>query len=390
VQRDIPALLGGKPVFDDILPLARPALPKFDSLSGEMRQIFESGQITSSKYVKEFEEAVASYLNVKHVIALSSCTSGLMLAAKSLGLKGEVILPSFTFSASAHALLWNGVKPVFVDCEPDTFCISVEQVKKHLTKKTSAIMGVHIFGNPANIKELESIAKKNKIRLIFDAAHALGSEYNGKRVGGSGDVEVFSLSPSKVLTAGEGGLAATNDPKLARMIRIGRDYGNPGDYDPEYAGLSVRMTEFAALIGLRSLPGLEDVINFRNGLAKKYTKMLSKVPGISFQNVERENRSTYKMFSLLVNKKVFGVARDVLMEALAAENIQTRRYFYPPVHIQKIYKKCKKGAMKNTEKVASEIICLPMSTRMTEADAAKVCEAIERISASREEINGKN
>jgi len=384
MRKDIPALLGGKPVFDELIPIAIPFLPRFSDISPGLKDLFKHGQITNARYVKEFEEAAADYLGVKYTVAVSSCTSGLILALKSMGLKGEVTLPSFTFSASGHALLWNNLKPVFVDCEPDTFAISASEVKKKITNKTAAILGVYIFGNPPEISELESISKKHGVKLIFDSAHAFGSKYKGKRAGGFGDVEVFSLSPSKVLTTGEGGIVATNNKELARMVRIGKDYGNPGDYDPEYNGLSVRMTEFSALIGLRALKTLDEVIAERNERAEKYRKRLSKLPGISFQKIDKGNYSTYKMFSMLVDEKEFGVSRDVVMKALSAENIQTRRYFYPPMHMQKIYRNSKKGCMTNTENVADSIVCLPMNSRMREYDVDKVCDAIERIYEARE------
>ncbi len=383
MRKDVPALLGGKPVFDKMLPLAIPFLPRLSEITPELKKIFEEGQITNSKYVCQFEEAAAHYLGVSHAVAVSSCTSGLILALKSLGLKGEVILPSFTFSASGHALLWNNLKPVFVDCEPDTFCISASEVKKHISKKTATILGVYIFGNSPEIKELEAISKKQDVELIFDAAHAFGSKYKGIKAGSFGNAEVFSLSPSKVLTTGEGGVVATNDAKLARMVRIGRDYGNPGNYDPEYAGLSVRMTEFSALIGLRSLKFLDEIIAKRNHFVKRYIKKLSRIPGISFQKVEQGNRSTYKMFTILIDEKKFGVERDILIDALAAENIQTRRYFYPPMHEQKLYRSCKRGKMTNTDKIAASVICLPMNPRMRERDVDKVYEATERIYESR-------
>jgi len=386
MNKDIPALLGGKPIYDDVLPLARPFLPDFKKISKEMEGLFESGQITNSKYVEEFEKAAAEYFGVKHVIALSSCTSGLILALNALKLSGEVILPSFTFFASGHALLWNKLEPVLVDCESDTFCISIPEIEKNITDKTSAILAVDIFGNTPNIDELDRLAKKHNLKLIFDSAHAFGSMFKGKKVGSFGEAEVFSLSPSKVLTTGEGGLVATNNYDIARMVKIGRDYGNPGTYDAEYAGLSVRMTEFSGLLGLRSMDSLENIIDKRNVLAKRYVSKLSKIPGLSFQKISPENRSTYKMFAVLVDENKFGISRDIVVEALTAENIQTRKYFYPPMHEQKIYKKFKKGLMTSTDKITSEVICLPMNIKMNESDVDKVCVALERIYASRKEF----
>src|SRR3989344_1126517 len=177
------AILGGQPAFAQPLPITKPTIPSIAKLTSQYTQILESGMITNAGYVKEFEKQVANYLGVKEAVAVSSCTSGLMLTFKILKLKGEVILPSFTFHATAHALVWNNLKPVFVDCLPETYNIDPAQVEKAITPQTSAILGVHIFGNPADISALEKIAKKHRLKLIFDAAHGFGSQYQGKNIG---------------------------------------------------------------------------------------------------------------------------------------------------------------------------------------------------------------
>ena len=231
------------------IPITKPTLPKFDSLKEEVREILESGMLTNYKHVREFESMLKAKLNVKNVVALSSCTSGLMLCMKAWGLTGEVILPSFTFSATGHAIKWNNLTPVFVEVDPITQTIDPAAVEAAITDKTSAILGVHLYGCPAKIKELEAIAKKHNLKLIFDAAHAMGSTYDGKAIGNFGDAEVFSCSPTKLLVTTEGGIVCTNDDELAKTLRYARNYGDPGDYNCKLTGINARMTEFNAIVG---------------------------------------------------------------------------------------------------------------------------------------------
>ncbi|HLY18363.1 MAG TPA: DegT/DnrJ/EryC1/StrS family aminotransferase [Bryobacteraceae bacterium] len=221
-----------------------PTLPPLARIVTEYREFYHQGLITNGKLVERLEAAVCERLGVRHCVAVSSCTSGLMLVMKAFGLRGEVILPSFTFFATGHAVLWNGLTPVFADCDRQTWNIDPRAVERAITPQTAAILAVHLYGNPAAVTELEWIAGKHGIPLLFDAAHAFGASYKGQSVGQFGDAEVFSLSPTKLLVAGEGGLVATNDALLAHKLRAGRNYGDLGAYDPMLLGLNARMTEF--------------------------------------------------------------------------------------------------------------------------------------------------
>src|SRR3984893_1239064 len=199
------------PAFRKLLPIVDPEGVPGEEFLEDVRRILASKQLTNGAYVRRFEEAAAAYLGVEQCVAVSSCTSGLLLVLKALDLQGEVILPSFTFHATAHAVVWNGLKPVFADCEAKTFCIDPQEVRAKLSPGTAAILAVHLFGNPAAVKELEDIAAEMEIPLVFDAAHAFGSRSRGTQIGGFGTAEVFSFSPTKLVVAGEGGLIATGD-----------------------------------------------------------------------------------------------------------------------------------------------------------------------------------
>lgn len=377
-----PAILGGIPAFKEPVQMVRPSLPTLNDISNRIEEVLRSGQITNAKYVEEFEDRTSQYLGIKHCVAVSSCTLGLMLVQKALDLSGEVILPSFTFAATGHSVIWSGLKPVFVDCLKDSCNIDPVRVEDAITEETSAILAVHIFGNPADADALADVASRYDLRLIFDAAHGFGARYRGKQVGVFGDAEVFSLSPTKLLTTGEGGLVATNDDELARAIRIGRNYGDPGDYDCEFAGFNSRMPEWNAIVGIKSLEFLEENVERRNRIAELYRQGLEVLPGVSFQLVDPADRSTYKDFSVFVDGDEFGMNRDVLALALDGDGIQTRKYFFPSLHKMKALRLASQGSdldMPVTEWLSSNVISLPIYYSLTDDQVEGICEAICRI-----------
>ena len=385
-----PAILGGQPAFDQPVAITKPTIPSIEQLTRQYAKILESGMITNAQYVREFESNVAQYLGVRNAVAVNSCTGGLMLIMRIMGLKGEVILPSFTFHATAHAAVWNNLKPVFVDCDPETYCIDVKQAEKAITKNTCAIIGVHIFGNPTDVKDLEALARKHKLKLFFDAAHGFGSQFQGKNLGGFGNAEVFSLSPTKLLTAGEGGIVATNDDELAKQVRIGRNYGDAGDYDSIFSGFNARMSEFHAMLGIESLKDLEKNVARRNKIADLYKAELASLPGISFQKIKEGNRSSFKDLSILINEEEFGLSRDVLYKALTAENISVKKYFYPPVHEQKAFAQYllfdTDRRLETTHRVAYNVLSLPLYSHIPEETVKRICSAIRKIYDFRNEI----
>jgi len=308
-----------------------------------------------------------------------------MLVLKALGVKGEVILPSFTFFATGHAVLWNGLEPVFGDCDQGNWTIDPVDVEARITERTKAILAVHLYGNPAHIDELQWIAKRHGLKLIFDAAHAFGSSYRGSPVGGFGDAEVFSLSPTKLLVAGEGGLVCTNDSTLARLIRAARNYGDAGSYDPELLGLNARMTEFNAAMALAGLDLVDHKVKRHNEIAKQYSNLLASTPGIRFQQVEKNDYSAYKDFSVLVSHADFGMSRDAVGEALLNEGIPTKKYFYPPLHLQRLFTAHGAGRqvmLPNTERVSEDVLSLPIYESLPSEAVELIALAIRRLAGA--------
>lgn len=371
-----PALLGGKPQFESSVPIARPKLPEFSAMAEKFEEIYRTGMLTKGKHGRALEDRAAEYLQVKHVVSVSSCTSGLMLTLKCLGIKGKVLVPSFTFMASLSSMVWAGLEPRFVEVDYQTGNIDVADMAAVCDDEVGAIMGVHVFGNPAPMQALAELADERGIPLLFDAAHAFGSRYRGQPVGGQAGVQVFSMTPTKMVVAGEGGLIATNDSDLAERLCIGREYGNDGNYGSLFAGLNARLSEAHSITAFHSLDLLEDLVAERNRLVGLYRDGLADVPGINFQKIHPEDRSTYKDFSITFEPEQFGLSRDRIADALAAENIQSRKYFYPACHLHEAYKQFADRPLPVTERLSNNVLSLPL---YCEEVTAGVVAALRRI-----------
>lgn len=388
-MRSKPAILGGNPVFEKPVPFSRPTLPPYEELEEGLRSIIDTGMVTKGNFLNRFEEELKRFLEVPHTLGVVNCTLGLFMLLKSLKIRGEVIVPSFSFMSSFHVVEMAGLTPVFVDCERETFTLDPSAVEDAITEKTSAIMGVNIFGNPPDVNALEKIARENGLKFIMDSAHSFGTLYLGKPMGRSGDGEVFSTSATKLLATGEGGVITTTHPEVEEYVRIFREYGNTGDYNPVVAGINGRMSEFHALLGLKLLPRIEEFAEKRNRIARIYKENLTNLPGIIFQKIRDGCRSSFKDFCILIDQVQFGLTRDQLRKALKYEKIDTRRYFYPPGHRQKYYRKYARrsaGDLTNTDFIANHSLNLPIYSHMNPDTAVKVIEAVERIYRFRDDI----
>lgn len=369
-----------QPLFKTRIPIVKPVLPNWEAVEETFKSILQSGIVTKGEHVRALEASVAEYLDTRHAVAVSSGTAGLLLAYQALDLSGEVILPSFTFMATASAMIWAGLTPVFVDVDYATRNIDVAAAAAAITPNTSAIVAVHNGGNPADIDELVSLAGRHDLRIIFDSAHAFGSRYHDCVVGTQGDAHVFSLSPTKLVIAGEGGIVATNNSEVAEKVRIGREYGNRGDYDSEFAGINARLPELNAVLAKHSLCQLQSAISRRNELASLYKELLSTLPGIGFQRIREGNLSSYKDFAITIDSDEFGLTRDELAGSLAADNIDTRTYFDPPLHRQLGYRKFVEfnQVFPNTDRLSSTILDLPIWSQMDREIVEGICLAIKR------------
>jgi dTDP-4-amino-4,6-dideoxygalactose transaminase len=299
-------------------------------------------------------------------------------------------MPSFTFSATAHAAAWMGAAPLFADCDPADFLLDVDAAAKAGTRGAAgavgAVVATHVFGAPCHPDEVESLGRTASVPVVFDAAHAFGATHRGRPVGGFGSAEVFSLSPTKPLVAGEGGLVTTHDGDLAERLRFGRDYGNPGDYDTRFAGLNARMSELHAAVALESLVELDAHLARRRELAGLYRDLLEPLPGVSVQRVDADAESTYKDLTIVVDETQFGVSRDDVVTCLATEGIDTRSYFSPPVHRQRAYRSLPPVDLPVTDWLAARVISLPLWRDLTDDDVKTISMVMSAIHDHADEI----
>jgi dTDP-4-amino-4,6-dideoxygalactose transaminase len=366
------------------IPLIRPTLPDMAQVMEMFRQSRESGAVTSGQIVRTFEEEVCRFTGANHAVAVSSCTSGLILAFAAMDFPdgAEVVVPSFTFAATVAALTWNRLVPVYVDCLPGTMTIDPDEVAEAIGPRTAAVCPVNIFGLPPHMDRLQEVSAETGVPLLSDSAQALGSTFGGKPAGGFGLCEVFSLSPTKVVTAIEGGLVTANDRLLAEKLRSMRDYGKgPDGEDMVYNGLSARMSELHAAVGLIGLRDAPRLIKARLRLIARYRARLAKLPGCRVQEFPDDRTSSGNYFTLTIGNGA-KLARDAVYEKLKSRNIQTKRYFHPPVHAQTAFKDRPHrivGDLSHTWSAARESLALPLYSHLTDHQQDRVCSELESL-----------
>jgi len=358
------------------IPIIKPNVNKYTKkIIPMIRDILNSNMLTNvHNYTEKFEDAISKYLGVKNVIAVSSCTSGLILTLEALNIKNkDIIIPGFTFVATPASVYWTKNNIKYADINIG-LTLNPKKVKESITDKTGAILAVNMYGNPCCIYELNEISKSNNIPLIFDSAHALGSEYYGKKIGGFGVAEVFSLSPTKLITSAEGGLITTNDDKFANKLRVLRNYGMTQDYKSKSPGLNARMSEIHAAIGLVQVKYIDKIVENRTRYFREYMIRLSNIDGIYFQQILSFNKSCHKDFSIIVEPSVFGMTRDELGYILENNSIGVKKYFYPPMHKLMAYKSKIKLPM--TEYISNRVLSLPIHNYMNISDIKIICDLI--------------
>lgn len=361
------------------VPYMRPGLADPALIARDIESILRSRVLTKGKVVRAYEEALEDRLRVRNVIATANCTIGLALLYKALGLSGIVIVPSYTFMATVHAVVWAGARPVFADVDPETWTLDPQSVLRAITPDLAAIVAVPIFGASGDNQTLEHIASEANVDLLFDSAHGIGSTYRGVPLGGNGKAEVFSTSPTKVLVTGEGGLVSTNDDALASEIRALVEYGNDGQFDSIAPGLNGRLSDIHAAIGLRNLEILDELLERRWALVDQYKRMLQNEPGIVLQRITLGDTSSYKDFTILITDD-FGLSADELASLLSRSfGIETKRYFSPAVHRQRPYREIKGQPLPVTEKLERQAISLPLWPGLSPENVEYVCESLLKL-----------
>lgn len=365
------------------IPVALPSIGKKEQAYAA--DCLKTSWISSiGKYIDAFEKKFAAFCGVKHAVACSNGTVSLHAALLAAGIKpgDEVIVPALTFIATANAVVYCGAKPVFADCEPDTWNIAPASIEKLITKKTRAVIAVHLYGHPADMAPILRIARKHKLILIEDAAEAHGAEYRGKRVGSIGDIGVFSFFGNKIITTGEGGMVVTNSASLANKVRMLKGQGmNPKrKYWFPIIGYNYRMTNIEAAIGLAQLERAPSLLRKRRVIAGWYYKHLKKARNLILPVEKKWARNVFWMFTVVL-KDGSRAGRDKVMKGMHKAGIETRPVFYP-MHVLPPYRK--KGiSLPVTERVARNGINLPTYTDITEKDVAYICKTLVKLTEIR-------
>jgi dTDP-4-amino-4,6-dideoxygalactose transaminase len=384
------ALFGGKPAFEEPLHVGRPNIGHRDSFLARINSILDRRWLTNyGPMVQEFERRVASYIGVKHCIAMCNGTVALEIATRAVGMKGEVIVPSFTFIATAHALQWQEITPVFCDIDPKTYCIDPLKVESLITPRTTGIVGVHLWGRPCDVITLTEIARRHKLKLLFDAAHAFGCSYNGRMIGSFGDAEVLSFHATKFLNSLEGGAVVTNDDELARRIRLMKNFGFDGPDNVIYIGTNGKMNEMSAAMGLSSLESIDEFIKVNCRNYNLYREHLVGITGVRLLPYETNDKSNYQYIVLEVDEGKASLARDHLQEVLILENILARRYFYPGCHRMEPYRSYfphAKLLLPETERLAQRVLLLPTGTAIGPREINQISQVIRLAMSNGDEV----
>ncbi len=387
------AIFGRAPTFAEKIYVGRPNIGDATRLLERIKTLLDSRWLTNSgPLVKEFEQRVADFLGVKHCIAMCNATIGLEIAIKATGLTGEVIVPSFTFIATAHALQWQGIRPVFCDVDPLTHNLDPARLEQLITPKTTGILAVHLWGRPCNIESLTEIARRHRLVLLFDAAHAFACSHAGRLLGSCGDAEVFSFHATKFFNTFEGGAITTNDDALAEKARLMRNFGFTGYDEVVYVGTNGKMSEIAAAMGLTSLEGMDDFISANRRNYQLYCAELAGLRGLQVIDYNQAERNNYQYIVLEIDQAETGISRDELMNVLWAENIIARRYFHPGCHRMEPYRTLDPKAgltLPVTEELAARVLLLPNGTAVGENEILEICRVIRLVLGRPAEVRAR-
>jgi dTDP-4-amino-4,6-dideoxygalactose transaminase len=371
------AVFGGEPAFDRPLHVGRPNIGDRAALHARIDEALDRRILSNGgPLVRELEERTATALGVRHAIAVTNATVGLQVAAKALDLQRHVIVPSFTFVATAHALDWIGLEPVFGDIEAERMTLDAEAIEPLIDGSTSAIVATHLWGRSADVEGLAALADRHDLRLIFDAAHAYGCVRDGRPVGGFGDAEVFSFHATKFVNAFEGGLISTNDDELAQRMRELRNFGFAGWDNTVSGGTNAKMHEVSAAMALTSLDHIDTILAVNRRNHRLYQEHLADVDGLLVTPPDERGDCNEQHVVVRVDSDA-AMSRDLLQAVLNAENVLVRRYFYPGCHRLVPYsERSRQDRLPVTELVADEVLVLPTGTAIEPDDIAVISDLI--------------
>ena len=370
--------MNNKPIY-----VTQPSLPSLEEYSDYLKKIWESKRLTNNgPFHQQFEKELAEYLGVKYLSLFANGTLALVTALQALRIAGEVITTPFSFVATTHSLWWNNIKPVFVDIEPDYFTLDPEKIEAAITPQTTAILPVHVYGNPCKIDEIQKIADIYGLKVIYDAAHVFGVRIKGNSILNFGDLSVLSFHATKVFNTFEGGAIICHDENTKKRIDHLKNFGFAGETTVIAPGINAKMNELQAAFGLIQLKHIDEYISRRKEIAELYRKELSGVKGIRvLYDIEGVDHS-YTYFPVLVDENLYGESRDDLYERLKKNNIYGRRYFYPLISQFPTYRGLPSSRPENlpiASNIADHVICLPMYSELESRIVMKIINIISNV-----------
>jgi dTDP-4-amino-4,6-dideoxygalactose transaminase len=374
------AIFGRAPAFAEKVHVGRPNIGNRERLLKRINDMLDRNWLTNDgPYVQQFEKQIAEFVGVRHCVAMCNGTVALEIAIRALGLTGEVIVPSFTFVATAHALQWQEITPVFCDIDARTHTMDPTQIEKMITPRTSGIIGVHTWGRGCDVEALEAIARRRNLQLLFDAAHAFACSHKGKPIGGFGRCEIFSFHATKFFNSFEGGAVATNDDSLAEKMRLMRNFGFRGNDNVIYIGTNGKMTEVCAAMGLTSLESVDEFVETNRHNYHAYRRALNGIPGLTLMAYDETEQTNYQYIVVEVDEPEAGLGRDEVVQVLTAENVLARRYFFPGCHRMEPYRSYFPHAsltLPETERLCRRVMVLPNATSADESAITRICAII--------------
>ena len=361
--------------------VTQPFLPPLEEFQEYLKQIWESKWLTNNgKFHQELEKALCEYLGVKYISLFSNGTLALITALQELRITGEVITTPYSFVATTHSLWWNNIKPVFVDIEPETLNIDPDKIEAAITPNTTAIMPVHVYGNPCNVQRIKKIADTYGLKVIYDAAHTFGVTINNNSVLNFGDLSVMSFHATKVYNTFEGGAIVCHDEATKKRVDNLKNFGFINETTVVAPGINAKMNEVQAAMGLIQLKYIDANIEKRKQITELYREKLIGINGLVFLDDMPNVKHCYSYFPILIDKDKFGKTRDELYEKLKEKNIFGRRYFYPLISQFPTYKgldSAQPGKLPVAEKITEQVICLPIYSNLSFGDVEKVCKCIK-------------
>ncbi|MDI2586529.1 DegT/DnrJ/EryC1/StrS family aminotransferase [Psychrobacillus sp. NEAU-3TGS] len=367
-------------MFKEPIYITRPLLPNLNDILSSLTDVWNNQWLTNNgPQHSKLEDQLKQYLNVENLSLFNNGTSALLLGIKALNLTGEVITTPFTFPATVQALDWNNLTPVFCDIDPTTLTLDAAKIESLITEKTSAILGVHTFGNPCDVKRIQTIANKYNLKVIYDGAHTFGTNIEQHPIGNFGDMTMFSFHATKLFNTVEGGALTYKDESLVEKLNLLKNFGIANPEEVILSGLNAKLNEIQSIIGLEVLKLVELERQKRHEIKKVYEQYLADIPGIRVLTKNEGDQSSYQYFVIQIDKEIYGKTRDWLHEKLKEFNVFTRKYFFPLCSEFKWYENLKSARKENlpqAHKVVTEVLAMPYYGELQMESVIKICKVI--------------